>query len=108
MKPPKGGKEIGYHTDTAYIPWPEVTCWIALDDVSAATGTLEYVKGSHKWTKYKDKLSTNTFHAPSNDFKSALEHAAEAEGIDKETLSTLVRKVEVPAGGCAFHNGDVY
>ncbi|HEU0253956.1 MAG TPA: hypothetical protein VFR12_13055, partial [Pyrinomonadaceae bacterium] len=25
------------------------TCWIALDDTSAAGGTIEYARGSHKW-----------------------------------------------------------
>ncbi len=40
MKPPLSGKEIGYHTDGAYIPWDLATIWIALDDVGAHSGTL--------------------------------------------------------------------
>ncbi len=40
MKPPLSGKEIGYHTDGAYIPWDLATIWIALDDVTAHSGTL--------------------------------------------------------------------
>jgi len=78
MKPPKEGKEISFHTDTSYIPWPEVTCWIALDDVTKENGTLEYVKGSHRWRKYKDQADTSGFHAPSNNYKTVLERAAAA------------------------------
>eukprot|EP01117_Protostelium_nocturnum_P010577 TRINITY_DN3802_c0_g2_i3.p1 TRINITY_DN3802_c0_g2~~TRINITY_DN3802_c0_g2_i3.p1 ORF type:complete len:177 (+),score=42.26 TRINITY_DN3802_c0_g2_i3:1033-1563(+) len=108
MKPPGGGKEISFHTDCAYIPWPEVTCWIALDDVNPQNGTLEYVKGSHKWTKFKDELDTNAFHAPNNHYQSGLQHAAKAEGLDTSNLNDLIHKVSVPAGGCAFHNGNTW
>ena len=51
-KPP-GGKTLAYHQDAAYddwvIPQTMMTCWMPLDDVSQEKGTLEYVKGSHKW-----------------------------------------------------------
>ena len=51
-KPP-GGKTLGYHQDAAYddwiIPQTMMTCWMSLDNTSKSTGTLEYVKGSHKW-----------------------------------------------------------
>jgi len=106
-KPPGGGKPIEYHTDTSYIPWNEVTCWIALDDVSSATGTLEYVKGSHRWTKYKNKRNSSTFHSSTN-YKSSLIQAAQEEGIDPNRLDELIVKVEVPAGGCSFHNGNIW
>eukprot|EP01114_Cavostelium_apophysatum_P024302 TRINITY_DN9469_c0_g1_i5.p1 TRINITY_DN9469_c0_g1~~TRINITY_DN9469_c0_g1_i5.p1 ORF type:complete len:321 (+),score=44.53 TRINITY_DN9469_c0_g1_i5:41-1003(+) len=105
MKPPQRGKEISFHTDCAYIPWPEVTFWVALDDVSARSGTLEYVRGSHKWTKYQDLLDTNSFHSPNTSYKTSLIDAAKAEGISQGELEKLIVKVEVPAGGVAIHNG---
>ena len=47
------GKTLAYHQDAAYddwvIPQTMMTCWMPLDDVSQEKGTLEYVKGSHKW-----------------------------------------------------------
>ena len=53
-KPP-GGKTLGYHQDAAYddwiIPQTMMTCWMSLDYSSKETGTLEYIKGSHKWNK---------------------------------------------------------
>jgi phytanoyl-CoA hydroxylase len=108
MKPPEKGKEISYHQDCTYIPWPEITCWIALDNVNAETGTLEYVKGSHLWKKYKPKLDNENFHAPSQDYKKSLYLAAESEGITKEELEKLIVKVQIPAGGCSFHDGNLW
>jgi ectoine hydroxylase-related dioxygenase (phytanoyl-CoA dioxygenase family) len=50
---PAGAKALGYHQDDSYAKWftpPHMaTCWIALDDTSAAGGTIEYARGSHKW-----------------------------------------------------------
>ena len=45
-KPP-GGKALGFHQDSSYEQWavpPDwVSCWIALEDTTAAGGTVEYV-----------------------------------------------------------------
>jgi phytanoyl-CoA hydroxylase len=53
-----GSKAIAFHTDAPYISHQftprahnSVTVWIALDDVRKQTGTLQYVPGSHKWTR---------------------------------------------------------
>lgn len=108
MKPPSGGKEIAYHTDAAYIPWPMVTCWIALTEVSSQNGTLEYIQGSHKWTKYKSLLDTSGFHAPKKDYTFDVKLAAKAEGISEEELKRRTVKVEVPIGGCSFHHGETW
>jgi hypothetical protein len=63
-KPP-GAKPLGYHQDDSYIDWvvPSgyVTVWMALDDTSATGGTLEYVRGSHRWGKFPP---IRQFHAP--------------------------------------------
>ena len=71
-KPP-GGKTLGYHQDAAYddwiIPQTMVTCWMTLDDTSKETGTLEYLKGSHKWGLQPPK---GEFHSP-NDYKKQLQ-----------------------------------
>ena len=51
-KPP-GARSVGFHRDNAYLPWyrPQemATCWIALDDTTAAGGTVEFARGSHRW-----------------------------------------------------------
>ena len=50
---PVGAKSLGYHQDNSYLHWfkPGEICtlWIALDDVEAENGTMELVRGSHRW-----------------------------------------------------------
>ncbi|MGB3672063.1 MAG: phytanoyl-CoA dioxygenase family protein [Phormidesmis sp.] len=101
MKPP-GAKAIAMHQDGAYIDYLEpaqmMTCWVALDDASAADGTLVYVKDSHKWPL---AAVEGEFHAPTKDYRWAMLQAAENAGVEQPELVV----VEVPAGGCAFHHG---
>src|SRR3954469_5502551 len=51
-KPPSG-KALLCHQDAAYLdhldPPNMTTCWMALDDTSADTGTIYYVRGSNHW-----------------------------------------------------------
>jgi ectoine hydroxylase-related dioxygenase (phytanoyl-CoA dioxygenase family) len=99
-KPP-GAKPLGYHQDDSYTGWIDpphmLTCWIALDPTTAAGGTIEYVRGSHKWPV---SPPIRQFHAP-DDYRRELKEAAASVGIrDYEIVP-----VEVPAGGCAFHHG---
>lgn len=53
------------HQDSAYLDWltPSdlLTCWIALDDTSADGGTIEFVRGSHKWRLGDNRLDENYF-----------------------------------------------
>ena len=60
---------FSYHQDAAYddwiIPQTMVTCWMTLDNTSKETGTLEYLKGSHKWGLQPPK---GEFHSP-DDYK---------------------------------------
>jgi ectoine hydroxylase-related dioxygenase (phytanoyl-CoA dioxygenase family) len=73
---------------------------MALDPTSAAGGTIEYVRGSHKWPV---SPPIKQFHAP-DDYRRELKEAAAAVGIDRIDLVP----VEVPAGGCAFHHGGTW
>ncbi len=51
-KPP-GAKALGFHQDESYQNWitpaQMMSCWLTLDDTKAHQGTIEYVRGSHKW-----------------------------------------------------------
>ena len=98
-KPP-GGKTLGYHQDAAYDNWivPQTmfTCWMSLDYTSKKTGTLEYIKGSHKWGLQPPK---GVFHSP-DDYKKELNIFAK-----KNNKKIEIVYVEVPAGGVAFHHG---
>ena len=97
-KPPKG-KTLGYHQDAAYddqlIPQTMMTCWMSLDNTSEKTGTLEYVKGSHKWGLQPPK---GEFHSP-EDYKEQLNLFAKENNKEIDIIY-----VEVPAGGVSFHH----
>jgi phytanoyl-CoA hydroxylase len=51
-KPPSGHALL-CHQDAAYVdhldPPNMTTCWMALDDTAPDTGTIYYVRGSHRW-----------------------------------------------------------
>jgi phytanoyl-CoA hydroxylase len=97
-KPPSG-RALLCHQDAAYLnhldPPNMTTCWMALDDTAADTGTIYYVRGSHRWAH--GPLG-GTFHAPED----WLAHVQEAMPGDSKL--ELV-PIEVPAGGAAFHDG---
>ncbi|MEX0809007.1 MAG: phytanoyl-CoA dioxygenase family protein [Dongiaceae bacterium] len=102
-KPP-GARPLGFHQDDSYngwiIPSRMASCWIALDRTTAAGGTVEYIRGSHKWPI---SPPIKEFHGP-KDYRAALRAAAEHVGITDIDLVP----VEVPAGGCAFHHGGTW
>jgi len=101
-KPP-GARPLGFHQDDSYNGWIDpphmLTCWIGLDPTTAAGGTIEYVRGSHKWPV---SPPIRQFHAPA-DYRKELMEAAAQVGLTPEIVP-----VEVPAGGCAFHDGGTW
>ena len=101
-KPP-GGKTLSFHQDAAYddwiIPQTMMTCWMPLDNVSKVTGTLEYVKGSHKWEL---QPPNSEFHSP-DEYKKNLNKYA-----NKNHKKIEIVHVEVPAGGVSFHHGYIW
>jgi ectoine hydroxylase-related dioxygenase (phytanoyl-CoA dioxygenase family) len=97
-KPPSG-KALLCHQDAAYLdhldPPNMTTCWMALDDTAADTGTIYYVRGSHRWPHAP---LGGKFHAPDD----WLAHVVSSmpPGVELELVP-----IEVPAGGAAFHDG---
>jgi len=98
-KPP-GAKSLGYHQDSAFLDWLSpsdlMTCWIALDETTEAGGTMELVRGSHRWSLSEP---VGEFHAPQN-YKRPMLEACKRFGGTPEVVP-----VEVPAGGGSFHHG---
>ncbi len=97
-KPPSG-KALLCHQDAAYLefltPKNMTTCWMALDDTRADTGTIFYVRGSNHWPRAGQG---GTFHAP-DDWLGHVRDSA-PDGAELELVP-----IEVPAGGAAFHDG---
>ncbi len=98
-KPP-ATKSLSFHQDSAYLSWftPSdlLTCWIALDDTHADGGTIEFVRGSHRWRLSEPE---GEFHAP-DDYRKPMQAAAARESVEPEIVY-----VEVRAGGGSFHHG---
>ena len=99
-KPP-GTKPLGFHQDDCYNDWivpaEMLTCWVTLDDTKAYQGTIEHVRGSHRWPLAPP---ISQFHAP-DDPTTDLRAAAAGAGIkDYEIVP-----IEVPAGAAVFHHG---
>ena len=97
-KPP-GARSLGMHQDGSYagylVPPEMITCWVALDDTRAQGGTIEYVRGSHRWPKVPP--SRGEFHAPEDWLAPARE--ASPNGAEPERVPVVVK-----AGGCTFHH----
>lgn len=97
---PVGAKSLGYHQDNAYLSWfkPAEICtvWIALDDIEAQNGTMELVRGSHRW---RHSQPEGEFHAP-QDFRAPMIKFAEIEGVEPEIVA-----VAVPRGCGSIHHG---
>lgn len=101
-KPP-GAKSLGYHQDNAYLHWFEpgqiCTVWIALDDIEAENGTMELVRGSHRWGA---SLPEGEFHAPA-DYQAPMMKQARALNVTPDILH-----VAVPMGHGSIHHGDTW
>jgi len=97
-KPP-GALSLGMHQDGSYagylVPPEMITCWVALDDTRAEGGTIEYVRGSHRWPRVPP--DRGSFHAP-EDWLAPL-RAAAPDGVEPERVPVVVK-----AGGCTFHH----
>ena len=98
-KPP-GTKALGFHQDDSYQKWivpsEMMTCWITLDDTKADQGTIEYVRGSHKWPVSEP---IEKFHAP-DDPLADMQLAAHAAGETPDIVP-----IEVTAGSAVLHHG---
>ena len=98
-KPP-GARPLGFHQDNSYLDWftPSelCSCWIALDDTTAHGGTMEVVRGSHKWGKFP---MASEFHGP-EDYRKEMLAAAKQVGQEPEIVPIVV-----PKGGGSFHHG---
>lgn len=102
-KPP-GSKAVTLHQDTSFMdflqPAGTITAWFTLDDTHRDAGTLEYVRGSHRWPLTP---LPEDFHAP-DDYRALMRRSADAAGIK----SPEIVPVEVPAGSCVLHAGEIW
>mmetsp|Transcript_25066 Transcript_25066/g.37037 ORF Transcript_25066/g.37037 Transcript_25066/m.37037 type:complete len:334 (+) Transcript_25066:83-1084(+) len=107
-KPPNAAPLV-FHRDSPYFmfdPPDIVTVWIALDDMDAELGPLEYVVGSHLWGDGRSG-SASQFFQPNQGGKTLLYSAAEREGIPVKNLK-IVSMEGLQAGGMSIHWGKTW
>ena len=107
-KPPRDNGLFHFHQD--FYLWPLMdpnilTCWLALDDVEPANGSMHVVPGSHK----DPRFGLEAYEAEQTAIK-----AAEAKGAElpPESPRQLMRhepaeigkSVDLAAGECMFHH----
>ncbi|HEY9624086.1 MAG TPA: phytanoyl-CoA dioxygenase family protein [Crinalium sp.] len=102
---PYGAKETTLHQDSMYsfyhTPQDIVIGWIALSDAIHGAGTIEYVRGSHKWALSD---TVGEFHNIDKSYRWEMDQAAKRAGIDEPDVLQL----ELKPGSCAFHHGHMW
>lgn len=97
-------KSIAHHQDSSFMdfldPAQTVTCWVTLDDTHRDAGTLEYVPGSHLWPLTP---LPEAFHGQ-EDYRAQMKAAAAAVCVEPPAPIFI----EVPAGSCVFHAGEIW
>ena len=109
-----GSPPLTMHQDSSYhlwcVPSDLSSCWTALSDTSAQSGTLLFARGSHRWprlelTEVQVRVAAKNlagFLDPA-DFQGSVRAVAEHIGIVPEFVP-----VEIPTGGAAFFNGWIW
>lgn len=101
VKEPGSNTRTMWHHDHTY--WPVAgdqvcTLWIALDPVTAETGAVEYIRGSHRWgTRYKAQAFVGD-----GRYKEDLPEVPDI-GAMRDELEIL--QFEMEPGDCTVHHG---
>lgn len=101
IKEPGTTTKTPWHHDMTYWPidgFQICTLWLALDDVSAESGAVEYVKGSHKWGQ---KFRPASF-GGGNQYT---EDIPEVPDIEAERDKHEFVQFSLKAGDCTVHHG---
>ncbi|XP_013411699.1 phytanoyl-CoA dioxygenase, peroxisomal [Lingula anatina] len=101
LKPPRHGGVVAWHQDYSYWvrtkPMKHITVHIALDDQTEENGCIQYVPGSHRWTRNGDPFPV-------------LDHSfRDMEGIksiltDEEKAAFKPVPALLKKGHASFHN----
>jgi len=101
---PAGTKPGTFHQDTSFMgfltPAKTLTCWFTLDDTFRNSGTLEYVRVSHKWPL--TEIPPNFLNP--KDYQKPKRFAAKLAGVSDPEIVP----VEVSAGSCLIHAGETW
>ena len=95
-----GGRPSYWHQDVplwAMIESGALSCWMALVDVTASMGCMQFIPGSHRWGRFAWKTLPGDL----------LETLDGLRLLLPEDKHSRLQPVEVPlkAGSCTFHDG---
>ena len=80
VKEPGSGAATPWHNDQPYWPvrgWSVATVWIALDQITAESGAMEFIRGSHRWNRWFQPFLAASDGGKAGDY----EHNAEYEPL---------------------------
>lgn len=99
VKEPGTSERTAFHQDMAYfhVTGQQVcTTWCPLDDVTLETGAVQYVRGSHLWTKeFKPNFFVSTATIPGTEGEEVPDVAAHPEKYDVVSFETAPGDVVV-------------
>jgi len=101
IKEPGTPTATPWHNDLPYWPLNGAkicTLWLALDPVDAASGSVEYVKGSHKWGRRYLPASFSGSNQYTEDLEPVPDIEAMRDGLD-------IARFELAPGDCTVHHG---
>lgn len=104
-----GGGPIAFHQDGWFLrsflsPPDLMTCWIALDDCNSDVGSLQYVRGSHKWPSIgpvSSLIVSASLKSRPNDYQQRMLALCRMFKITSLDITTVAGE----AGLCSFHCG---
>jgi len=102
IKEPGTGEPTPWHHDQPYWPFRGAqicTLWLALDDVTAESGAVEYVKESHRWGK---KFQPTSFVGDGRYQQDGLDALPDIEAM-RDDLDIV--HFEMAPGDCTLHHG---
>jgi ectoine hydroxylase-related dioxygenase (phytanoyl-CoA dioxygenase family) len=103
IKEPGTGAPTPWHQDMPY--WPIkgrqiATLWVALDPVTAESGAVEYIKGSHKWPQDYKPATFSGNHDYGDDLPEVPDIEATRDQYD-------IVQFELEPGDCTIHQGSI-
>jgi ectoine hydroxylase-related dioxygenase (phytanoyl-CoA dioxygenase family) len=102
IKEPGTGEPTPWHHDLPYWPFQGAqicTLWLALDNVTADSGAVEYIKGSHRWGR---RFQPTSFVGDGRYQQDGLEPLPDIETM-RGDLDIV--QFEMAPGDCTVHHG---
>jgi ectoine hydroxylase-related dioxygenase (phytanoyl-CoA dioxygenase family) len=102
IKEPRTGEPTPWHHDLPYWPFQGAqicTLWLAMDNVTADSGAVEYIKGSHRWGR---RFQPTSFVGDGRYQQDGLEPLPDIETM-RGDLDIV--QFEMAPGDCTVHHG---